>query len=165
MIVIPVHAVEIPACPKTGSTWVVNAVVFSGVLLTIFLANLSALKERAPPLNVAWAALLGFILVNYLLPVQWLFGVGWVLRTLSCVVLIGGPVYFAGICFSRLFAQEPTTGYPLGINLVGVMAGGMLEYLSMLVGMKAVWLAVLAVYMLAWYATLRGQRSRAVQTG
>ena len=37
-----------------GSTWVVNAVVFSGVLLMIFIANLMTLRQRAPLLSVAW---------------------------------------------------------------------------------------------------------------
>lgn len=39
-------------------------------------------------------------------------------------------------------------GYPLGINFVGVMGGGLLEYSFMLVGMSDVWLIVLVVYLL-----------------
>ena len=52
------------------------------------------------------------------------------------------------------------TGYPLGVNVVGAMAGGLLEYVSMAVGMRAVWLAVPGVYGLAWLATeLSGRRA------
>ena len=40
-----------------------------------------------------------------------------------------------------------------GINLVGAMAGGLVEYLSMLIGMRAVWLVVLGVYAAAWLTT------------
>ena len=53
-----------------GSTWTVNALVFASVLLTIFLANLAVLKNRAPSLNVAWIGLGLALAVNYLLPLQ-----------------------------------------------------------------------------------------------
>jgi hypothetical protein len=35
------------------------------------------------------------------------------------------------------------------------MAGGCAEYASMLLGMRAVWLLVLLVYLSAWLSTLR----------
>jgi cbb3-type cytochrome oxidase subunit 3 len=38
---------------------------------------------------------------------------------------------------------------------VGAMAGGVLEYTSMLTGMRAVWLMVLVLYLIAWLAYRR----------
>jgi len=46
------------------------------------------------------------------------------LRVLASLALIGTPVFFAGISFSRLFKQEKDVGYPFGINMVGAMTGG-----------------------------------------
>ncbi len=137
-----------------GSTWTVNAVVFSAVLATIFLGNLSVLKGKAPPLAFAWPGVLVFVLINFLFPMQLLFHVPTVLRVVVCGLLIGTPVFFASICFSRLFEGEPVTGYPLGVNLIGAMAGGTIEYASMAVGMRAIWLVVLAIYGAAWVSTL-----------
>lgn len=144
-----------------GSTWTVNAVVFATVLLMIFVANASVIKGFAPPLKAAWLGLFAAVLINWVFPPSLLLDLGAPLRAVSCGVLIGLPVYFAAICFSRLFAREATTGYALGLNLVGAMAGGLIEYVSMLTGMRDVWLVVLAVYLLACLATMRRARNTA----
>jgi hypothetical protein len=149
-----------------GSTWVVNAVVFSAALLTILMANLLVLKNRAPSLAMAWCGVLGALLVNYLLPVQALLDYETVTRIALAVVLIGSPIFFAAVCFSRLFEREQVTGYPLGINLVGAMSGALLEYLSMLIGMRDVWLVLVTVYLLAWLASWRaGQTQPGTSSG
>jgi SAM-dependent methyltransferase len=129
-----------------GATWIVSAVVFSAALLTLFLANLLVMRRPRPGLAWAWGGLLGSLLVNYLLPPQLLLGLGPSERIGASVLLIGLPVFCAGVCFSTLFARQQRTGYALGINLVGAMAGGMVEYLSMLIGMRQVWLLIILVY-------------------
>lgn len=143
-----------------GSTWLVSTIVFAAVLATIFLANWSVLREAAPSLRISWAGLAVFIAVNFFFPLQILLGWSPAARVAAAAVLIGAPVYFASVCFSRLFAREPVTGYPLGVNLVGAMAGGLLEYASMVVGMRAVWLIALGVYFAAWAATSAAARGR-----
>ena len=85
---------------------------------------------------------------------------GAILRTLSCTLLVGLPVFFAAVCFSRLFREQKVTGYALGINLVGAMGGGLVEYLSMLLGMRAVWLVILGVYLAAWGSAVAIRRSQ-----
>jgi spermidine synthase len=142
-----------------GSTWVVNAVVFSAVLLTIFLANLFVHQGLAPPLRAVWAALGAFVLANYAFPVSSLVAMGAASRVVGAGLLIGLPVFCAALAFSHLFGREPVTGYPLGVNLVGAMAGGLLEYTSMALGMRAVWLVVLGVYVLAWITTEASARA------
>jgi hypothetical protein len=136
-----------------GSTWRVSAIVFAAVLLMIFVANWMVLRGMAPSLRSAWAGLFIAVAINAGLPVQALFGLPLVLRLLAAASLIGVPVYFAALCFSHLFRREPKTGYPLGINLIGAMAGGWFEYLSMLTGMRAIWIIVLLVYAGALMAT------------
>lgn len=142
-----------------GSTWTVNAVVFAAVLATIFLANLLVLRDKAPSLRLAWAGLAASILLNVFFPLTWLFVLPAPLKVGASGVLIGLPVFFAALCFSHLFKHQKTTGYALGINLVGAMAGGLVEYLSMLIGMRAVWLVVLGVYTAAWLTTRLAARS------
>jgi hypothetical protein len=99
--------------------------------------------------------------VNYVFPVSSLFAVGAAGRTVAAALLIGVPVFCAALCFSHLFKREPVTGYPLGVNLVGAMAGGLLEYVSMATGMRTIWLLVLAVYGLAWLSTRLASRTSA----
>jgi hypothetical protein len=138
-----------------GSTWIVNAVVFSSVLLTIFIANLLVLKNHAPSLRLAWKILLCGLIVNYLLPLHYLLAFNFIERVLICAALIGIPVFSAAICFSRLFEKEKHTGYALGVNLIGAMSGGFIEYFSMLFGLRAIWLIVIGVYFLAWFSSRR----------
>ncbi len=136
-----------------GSTWTVNAAVFSSVLLMIFIANWTVIRGWAPPLAIAWPSLCASIVLNYYLPVAALFDLGPGLRLAASGLSIGLPVYFAAVCFSRLFRRQPVTGYALGVNLIGAMAGGFVEYVSMLIGLRQVWLVVLIVYLLAWLST------------
>jgi SAM-dependent methyltransferase len=140
-----------------GSTWTVNAAVFAAVLATILLANVLVQWSRAPPLRVSFPLLWLCVLANWALPVGLLFALPLGARVLATALLVGAPVFCAAVCFSRLFADEPVTGYPLGLNLVGAMAGGVLEYISMVTGMRAVWLLVLVIYMLAWLFTRRAR--------
>ncbi len=143
-----------------GSTWTVNAVVFAAVLLTIFVANWSVLRRWAPPLAFAWPTLLALILLNAVFPLAALFALPLPLRATAAAVLVGAPVYCAATCFSTLFAREPTTGYALGVNLVGAMAGGLIEYASMALGMRAIWLIALGLYALAWLSSVLIGRRR-----
>lgn len=146
-----------------GSTWVVNAVVFSAALLTILLANALVMTRAAPQLRAAWLALIATVLVNYVFPVQWLFSISTAARVVAAAVLIGAPVFFAAVCFSRLFERQRVTGYALGVNLIGAMSGALLEYSSMYIGMRNVWLILLVVYLLAWGSSWEKLRSKSTE--
>ena len=109
--------------------------------------------EPAPPLRVAWFGVCAGLAGSYLFPVNALLEWALPLRVLAGACMVCVPVYFASVCFSRLFRDEPAVGYPLGLNLIGAMAGGWLEYLSMVFGLRAIWLVALGVYALAWLFT------------
>lgn len=136
-----------------GSTWIVTVVVFGTVLATVFLANLAVQRGRAPSLGAAWGGVALGLLANALFPVSSLVGLPDTLKVLSAAILVGVPVFSAAVCFSRLFARSRKVGSAFGMNLIGAMSGGMVEYLSMLVGMRAVWLIALAVYLGALVAS------------
>jgi SAM-dependent methyltransferase len=165
-----------------GSTWLVDAVVLSSVLLTVFLANALVLHRRAPSLSLTWGGLVVALAVNYALPVSSLLAVGAAGRTAGAL-LVGVPIFCGALCFSHLFGHEPVTGYPppgtrtptgarvpgqgsrpqvgsaLGMSLVGAMAGGLLGYVSMATGLRTIWLLVLALYGLAWLSTRLATRA------
>jgi hypothetical protein len=145
-----------------GSTWLVNAVVFAAVLAMIFCANAAVLKQRAPPLSRAWLGVIAALALNALLPIDVLLSAPIAGRIAAAAVLVGVPMFFAAVCFSRLFARERSTGLALGINLVGAMAGGGLEYLSMIAGMGAIWWLAVAVYISAFLASR--QRSQPMRS-
>src|SRR5258708_2430460 len=108
----------------------------------IFCANFLVIKNLAPSLTWVFCGLLSFVLLNFLLPAQFLLGTSTLFQFCGAVLLMGGPIFCAGVCFSTLFSRQPQTGYALGINLIGAMGGGLLEYFSMLTGMRAIWLII-----------------------
>jgi hypothetical protein len=77
-------------------------------------------------------------------------------------LLVGVPAFGAAVCFSHLFRDEPVTGYPLGVCLVGAMVGLSLALLSAVTGMGSLWLIAAAAWGLAGLtaATLRRAGAR-----
>lgn len=132
-----------------GSTWIVNTSVFAGILLMVLLANEFARRwpPRRPsswfvPLIASLAALVvvGSGTLNAL--------------PLAARIAIAGPLFalpafFAGIVFSGLLQRARDPAGALAANLGGAMIGGVLEYLSMLVGLRAIGLVAVAIYLVA----------------
>jgi hypothetical protein len=64
-------------------------------------------------------------------------------------------VFFAALIFSTLFAQRDNTPHALASNLLGAIVGGVLEYSSMALGIKALYVIAAALYAVALYAARR----------
>jgi hypothetical protein len=72
--------------------------------------------------------------------------------------LIFAPVFLANVIFSNSFRDTETADIAFASNLVGIMTGGMLEYLSMLFGYHALIWLVIAFYGLAMVLREAGGR-------
>ena len=149
-----------------GSTWVVNSVVIGVILLAIFVANLTVMKFPRAPLVPAFAVLTGALLLNYWLRLEQFVSYGWWARTLFAALLLGVPIWCAGVVFSRLFGARERRDLALGWNLVGAMIGGLVENASMIWGLNLLNLAAaacyLAVALILWRAVaVAGQRRMA----
>jgi hypothetical protein len=142
-----------------GSTWIVNVTVFAGILLLILLANLSCARWTLLDLRILFGALLAAVAMAYVVPVSAILPVRPALlqAALAAVVFLA-PVYFAGLIFARLIDGEPDLAPVYGSNLRGAVIGGSCEYLSMLLGLKALLIVTFAFYLLA-LVTLGGRRS------
>ena len=137
-----------------GSTWIVNASVFGGVLLMVLCANLYVSRWTPSRVQLWYLPLVVTLLVT------WVTGAG-ALNALSLVprALLGGllyalPVAFAGVIFSTLLKRSADPTASLGSNLIGAMVGGILEYSSMYFGLRFIALLALALYG-ASFLTLR----------
>jgi len=130
-----------------GTTWVVNSIVVSVLLLLIVVANFAVSARPRLPLPVAYGGLFFCGAVSYLIPPQSLFFASlWVKVGITAVVLCL-PVLFAGIVFIRSFAQAGFASDALGSNLFGALVGGLLESLSFWLGMKSLTLLALGLYL------------------
>ncbi len=133
-----------------GTTWLVNAITISGLLLLIVGANsLESLGWRLPS-NFAYAGLLLTILAAYFVPAEALFSNSMALKLCLAIATWCSPVFFASIIFIRWFSGAKFAGSALGSNILGALVGGLLESLSLWIGLKALLILALAVYITAW---------------
>ncbi|MFA5263547.1 MAG: hypothetical protein WC378_06945 [Opitutaceae bacterium] len=139
-----------------GSTWIVNAAIFSGILLMVLLANSLVMETR-------WTNPLPWFVALFLaVALLWFFPVGW-LQTLPLLakgllagLITGLPVGLAGVIVPMLLSRAENPAASLGANLLGAVLGGCLEYYSMLGGLRSTALMALVLYLLA-FVILRRQ--------
>jgi hypothetical protein len=73
-------------------------------------------------------------------------------------VYVGLPILCAPFIFSTAYARQPNPTAALAFNILGAVAGGVLEYASMAFGVEVLnWLAIV-LYAGAVWLLLRGRR-------
>ena len=142
-----------------GSTWTVNVMVFASILVMVLAANFAV--ERRPPLKLPplFAGLLVSLGIAYTIPVSDLLWLGVVGQWVVGGLLVALPVLFAALIFSTLLARRADPARALAYNLLGAIVGGVLEYASMAVGIKGLYLLAGAVYVGALLLSLRARRA------
>jgi len=147
-----------------GTTWVVNSIVISGLLLLIVVANLVYGKWRSYPVALPYAAILIWGLLVYMIPVRSLLVPSAGFRILLTISVLCMPVLFAGLIFIRSFATVKFSGSALGWNLLGAVLGGILETTSQALGMRFLIVLAVALYMGSWVALSRVSAKEKVLT-
>ncbi|MDP9023501.1 MAG: spermidine synthase [Actinomycetota bacterium] len=133
-----------------GTTWFVNALVFTGVLLAVYLAIEVAkrVRFRAPArLYVALAAAFGIALA---VPQHVLLELEPVTRFAAASTLAFAPIFLANLVFAQRFKHVGASTTAFGANLLGAMLGGLLEYGAIVVGYRALLVAAGLLYGLAF---------------
>ncbi len=133
-----------------GTTWLVNAISISGLLLLIVGANFLERAGVCMPTPAAYAGLFVAILAAYFTPTSALFFASPALKVAAAILVWSSPVFFASIIFIRTFAAARFSGAALGSNLLGALVGGLLESLSLWMGLRALLLLAIVVYLLAY---------------
>jgi hypothetical protein len=133
-----------------GTTWLVNALAFFGVLLSVLVAIFINWRYPIRRPNLLYLMLFVSIAVAWLLPPEdLLIDPPW-LRYGLAVVLAFAPVFFANLVFTHSFRDTRTADMAFASNLLGAMVGGALEYLALVTGYQALLFLVAALYGLAW---------------
>ncbi len=140
-----------------GTTWLVNALAISGVLLMALLANILVLKWKTIILSIVYGLLFLTLLVTFVFPLDALVGLPPLARAIVSMGLLSLPLFFAGIIFSESLRRAGETAGPLSSNLFGSVAGGILEYGSLLWGIKSLYVIAGLTYLGARLA-LRGRK-------
>ena len=138
-----------------GTTWLVNSITISGLLLLIVLANVLERAGVRIPAPAAYGGLLAAILVAYATPVEALFSESLARQIGGAILALCGPVFFASVIFIRSFSTARFSGAALGSNLIGALAGGLLESLSLWIGLRSLLLLAALLYAMSYVAQRR----------
>lgn len=144
-----------------GATWQVNVLVFASILVVVLFANLLTIARKTLPRSMRFAGLFASLAVAYLVPVRSLLWLGTTGQWFAGGFLVALPVLFAALIFAELFESRVDTSRALAFNVFGAVVGGVLEYLSMVTGTKALYLIAAVVYAGALLALRMDERQRA----
>ena len=144
-----------------GTTWFVNALVFGGILLTVFAAVEVARRVRFRRPVLLYAPLFAALAIAWAVPQGALLALPWSVRLPIAVALAFAPVFLANLVFAERFEGVGSSNVAFGANLLGAMVGGLLEYASLLVGYRSLLLLAALLYALAF---LFGRRHLAAET-
>jgi len=133
-----------------GSTWLVNSLVFFAILTSVFLAILVNRRFKIKHIGLFYVLLFGILVLNILLPPETLLLGNLAARYLLASVLAFTPVFLANIIFTNSFRDSEASDIAFASNLLGIMVGGGLEYLSMLIGYRMLLVLVIGFYALAF---------------
>lgn len=134
-----------------GTTWLVNALVFTGILFTVLCSIVTT--QRIKSISLPWlaSALFCSLCASWLVPNQALLTLPVVLRLFAAIALAFSPVYFANIIFAARFRATAHATDAFAANILGAMLGGLLEYSSLLIGYQNLLLIAAGLYLLALY--------------
>ncbi len=134
-----------------GSTWLTNALVFSVILASILFVNLAVARGWVRLAVPILFALLGVSLfVQFLLPVSSWVGAPGPGTTMIATLYLGIPIVLASSIFATTFQRAALGTAALASNLVGSVLGGLSEYSSLAVGLRALSILALVMYGLAF---------------
>lgn len=134
-----------------GTTWFVNALVFFGILLSVFIAVELARHLRVRHTATVYAALFAGLALAWAIPPEMLLALSLPVRFGTAVFLAFVPVLLANLVFAERFRDVGSSTVAFGANLLGAMLGGVLEYSSLIFGYRSLVPLVAALYGLAFY--------------
>jgi len=141
-----------------GTTWFVNALVFAGVLVTVLAAVEVARRLHVRHPARLYALLMLSLVASWAVPLEGLLDLRPGPRFAVATILSFAPVFVANLVFAERFRRTSRSATAFGVNILGAMLGGVLEYLSLAVGHRGLLVAAAGLYLLA-FATGRRQLS------
>jgi SAM-dependent methyltransferase len=141
-----------------GTTWLVNALVFTGVLLVVLAAVETTRRFRTPPLPAIFASILAALALAWVVRPEYLLGLPFGARLLSATVLAFLPIFLANVAFAKRFADTADSQEAFGVNLLGAIVGGCLEYAALITGYDNLLALTALLYLVAFLLLPRSSR-------
>ena len=140
-----------------GTTWAVNAMVFAGILLSVLAAIEVVRRFSLPRPLVLYGLLVAAVAASWAIPADLLLDLATGPRLVAAVALTFSPIFLANLVFAQRFAEtESHSAEAFGVNLLGAMVGGIMEYSALAVGYRSLAILVAVLYGAAYVAWRSG---------
>lgn len=126
-----------------------NLPLMAAILLMILLSNLVASSLPSMGYLVLYLGLCASVLFNFRFSFDSLNQLEWQRKALVSGLVIALPLFFAALIFAKAFSAVESPSNGLASNLLGGLVGGLLEYLDMWTGLRALNLIALTLYVLS----------------
>jgi SAM-dependent methyltransferase len=147
-----------------GTTWLVNALVFGGVLIVVLAAVETTRKFRTPPLPVVFAAIAASLALAWVIKPEMLLPLSFWPRLIAATVLAFLPIYLANVAFAKRFRNSSDSQSAFAINLLGTIVGGCLEYAALFTGYDNLLIVTGLLYLAAFLLIPKGQAAAGVES-
>jgi hypothetical protein len=122
--------------------------VISALLIALLTANVVVERMQARPRFWVLALLLAALAFAYWFPFDRISAPSATVGIIA-ILVFSLPVCFAGILFASEFKLATSPSAALMANILGAVAGGLLESLSLIFGLRALLLVAIVLYSLA----------------
>ena len=137
-----------------GATWLVNSLVFLGILLCVLLAIVIS-RLRKMKLTLLMFLLFISLFLEYATPLTALLLPNAWIRYGLATIFFFAPILLANVIFSTLFKKSDAPAHHFGANLIGAFVGGTGEYFSLLLGYRNLILIAIIFYALAFIFAIK----------
>jgi len=133
-----------------GTTWLVNSLVFIGILLSVYLAIEVVARVKKFNIYFLYFLLIVSLFIAWMTPMNSLLSFTPYARFFIATCLMFSPIFIANLIFAERFDVVSNSTDALGANLIGAVLGGFLEYSALAIGYQHFALIVLFIYTIAF---------------
>lgn len=132
-----------------GTTWLVNALVFIGILFSVYLAVEVANWAKNLKPFMLYILLITALALSWFMPNSSFLNLSPLPRFLFATALAFSPIFIANLIFSSRFKTTRQSTAAFGANLLGAVVGGLLEYSAILIGYRHLFIVIAVLYTIA----------------
>lgn len=144
-----------------GTTWLVNALVFAGVLVIVLAAVETTARLRTPPLPVLFLGIAASLALAWVIRPEWLLPLPFWPRLGVATLLAFTPIFLANVAFAKRFQASGDSQAAFAINLLGTIVGGCLEYSALFTGYGNLLVIVGVLYLVSFLLLPKASASTA----
>lgn len=132
-----------------GTTWFVNALVFIGVISSVYLAVEVTHRNKSLKKRYLYLLLFLSLCIAWYVPSSMLLTFSLLPRFILSSVIAFSPIFVANLIFADRFQHIEQSQEAFGANLIGAVIGGILEYSSLVLGYQNLLLLIMGIYFFA----------------